>query len=134
MDPAEQHAKSALGSAIALVYLAHCEGLTVDRAEALSGSIDPYLESVEASLSHNEFLDIELARRIAAACRLLLQRYPEMDGPYQSAVVGAVRYFIDPDDADHDVDSVLGFEDDAQVVNYVISLTGADVPPVKLED
>jgi uncharacterized membrane protein YkvA (DUF1232 family) len=45
-------------------------------------------------------------------------------------IVGAVRYFVYPYDAEDDLESMSGLVDDALVVNFVIEETGLDVPPV----
>ena len=133
IDLDEAHAADALGPDVAEIFIQHTECLSPEAAAELVPLVDVHLEAthkIRASMVPG--IDVGLAVRITDACKELLSRYPEMDERCRAAVVGAVRYFMQARDAEADLDSEGGFRDDAQVVNYVIGLTGADVKPVEI--
>lgn len=85
----------------------------------LRSQVDEHLAVIEDAAQHNEFLDVELARRIAAACHAILDLGP-LSGADRMAAQAAIRYFVLREDADDDLTSIVGLEDDVQVVNAVL--------------
>ena len=79
----------------------------------------------------NEELDVRLADELAGACKVLLRMYDGFDEHARAAVVGAVRYFVTSRDADNDLRSAHGFDDDVKVVNHVIEVTGSGITPIR---
>jgi hypothetical protein len=72
-------------------------------------------------------IDPTLARALVDASQRLLGTLTEdtPDGT-RRLVQAAVRYFIIEDDADGDLDSILGLDDDAEVMNAVLRHLGYD--------
>jgi hypothetical protein len=70
-------------------------------------------------------VDPALAQALCGASNKLLgslnERSPEST---RRLVQGAVRYFVLEDDADSDLDSILGLDDDALVMNAVMNKLG----------
>lgn len=97
-----------------------CEALPETAVSTLTTKIDEYLLAIQAALQQNEFMDIQLAREIAECLHLVLQDYGRYPADQQALIVGAARYFIKNDDAEHDLYSVLGLDDDAAVLNYLL--------------
>lgn len=95
-----------------------CEEIPEDEIGALREKLEIYLASVRKALSQNEFLDVTLAEQIAQRLHLLLNDYGRYSTYHQALLVGTVRYFIKDDDAEHDMHSILGLDDDAAVLNY----------------
>lgn len=95
-----------------------CEEIPEDEIGILRERLNIYLSSVRNALSQNEFLDVTLAEQIAQRLHLLLNEYNRYTTAHQALLVGAVRYFIKDDDAEHDMHSILGLDDDAAVLNY----------------
>lgn len=114
------------------------EGLAEDVSDAellgLVAMLDSYLGNIRAALGSNEFINVELGQKIWQRCHDLVSHYADLDSEGRAAVVGAVRYFVESEDAEDDLDSVIGLDDDAEVVNYVIQQTGLDIPLIVLED
>jgi uncharacterized membrane protein YkvA (DUF1232 family) len=132
LDP--QHALEALGPAIARLFLKHSEPLSVEEAWELVPLVDVHLEATHTvRTSMSTMINVRMAEQLVTACKALLALYPDLDEKGRSAVVGAVRYFMQARDAEADLESESGFEDDALVVNYVIDLTGADIEPVRID-
>jgi hypothetical protein len=125
---------AALGPAVAEVFSRHLEGATATALDSLAGQFEHHLTRVRDCLATNEFLDVRLAERLALTCNQLLECCDRSDAGQVALVVAAVRYFLDPNDAEADCESLLGFDDDAQVVNYVIRRTGLPVELVKTEE
>jgi hypothetical protein len=69
--------------------------------------------------------DPQLARSLAdASLKLLGTLNEDTPEPTRRLVQAAVRYFVIEDDADSDLDSILGLDDDAEVVNAVLRHLG----------
>ncbi|MBW2454088.1 MAG: hypothetical protein JRI68_06245 [Deltaproteobacteria bacterium] len=72
-------------------------------------------------------VDPALARDLAeASLRLLGTLSDDTPESTRRLIQAAVRYFIIEDDADGDLDSILGLDDDAEVVNAVLRHLGHD--------
>ena len=70
------------------------------------------------------FLDLDTAEKVAAGClHLLDQLAPGMEPEPHHAVQAAVLYFVLEDDAEAD-DSVIGFDDDLQVLDTTAQYLG----------
>lgn len=88
------------------------------------------LSAYEAELnqrrrSRDPDVDATLARELMVACRHLLDTLSEDTAEdTRHMVQAAVRYFIIEDDAEADLNSILGLDDDAEVVNAVLTHLG----------
>lgn len=78
--------------------------------------VTTYLKLVEKNTSGDEFIDLSTARSIAEGLLTLLQGDHD---EHLEHIQAAAIYFIRDDDAEPDFESILGFEDDAQVFNAV---------------
>ncbi len=93
--------------------------------QVLSDELQQYIEELEAHSSHAEFIDHDVARRIAALCWKLLDALPaEPDERQHRLTQLAINYFVLAEDAQDDNHSLAGFEDDLQVVTAVIHELG----------
>lgn len=80
-----------------------------------------YFAHVVATADHGAMLDVQLAQAIATSLAAVLEDPPWPEKSHEHRVLHiAVRYFEVEDDAEPDGESVLGFEDDAQVANAVL--------------
>jgi len=100
-------------------------------AMELRQEIINHVEDFHKALKYNEFLDIDTAIRIAKVLINLLDNYDSYPKSHQKLIVGAARYFVSPHDADPDTTSLLGLDDDAAVLNYVLDTIGK--PELKIE-
>ena len=124
-------AQAALGPAAEL-FLRESEPLPAEQLPELNEILALYLEQVRTLYEDNEFIDLGLVERIGQAVRAMLARYVRADLRTRAAIVGALRYFVIEEDAEGDLDSLLGFDDDAEVANYVIRACDLDIPLIAL--
>ena len=101
---------------------------TADR-DSIKAKIDNYLDTVLNASAENEFLDYPTAQRLSLTLKKLLEFCEDEHLPQVQA---AVLYFISTDDVSPDLESILGFDDDAEVVNAVCRGLGHPELEVKL--
>lgn len=94
-------------------------------ASWLRAEVDRHLDETRAAAARREFVDLALAVRVAAGLHALLDAL-DHDAPdgHRRAVYGAARYFVQMEDGEHDLESEIGFHDDAEVLNAVARLVG----------
>ena len=61
---------------------------------------------------------------MAAILDELLDNYASCAEPQRRLIVGAARYFAQSEDVEADTASVMGFDDDMEVLNYVLLAIG----------
>jgi uncharacterized membrane protein YkvA (DUF1232 family) len=101
-------------------YLKLLEGPPTSREDLLE-RVSTYLQQIEHASGENEFLDIRSARALGDSLRALIRDCPQ---GHESHLQAAVAYFVHSDDAEHDLDSVVGFDDDVDVFNAVCEHVG----------
>ena len=88
--------------------------------------LSEHLARMTEHSSRYEFIDLETAMLLNAVCHKLLDRLTDATPEdHRRMVQAAVRYFILDDDAESDLDSPIGFDDDALVVKAVAGAVGA---------
>ncbi len=91
--------------------------------KALEKRIGSYLKTVVGHPESNDAPDIEAAKRLAGALSKLVKA---CDIHCLLHVQAAVSYFVDHDDAEHDLRSPHGFVDDIEVFNAVCDHVGCE--------
>lgn len=97
--------------------------------ELLIARVRKYLDAIGQASETSQALDIATSSDLGLALLRLLRECSDDGLPHAQA---AVFYFIEEDDAEPDLDSPLGFEDDACVFNAVCSHLGLDELKVEL--
>jgi uncharacterized membrane protein YkvA (DUF1232 family) len=89
-------------------------------AAGLRTAIDAYVARVGLRAEHQEFVDVKLAERLAVAARAFLDHAsPDTPDIHARLIQAAIRYFVLQDDAESDLTSVVGWDDDVEVFNAV---------------
>ncbi|MCP4406693.1 MAG: hypothetical protein GY807_02840 [Gammaproteobacteria bacterium] len=101
-----------------------CQALPAEDIANLVDRVAGHVQEIRTALQKNEFLDITLAEAIAESLLAVLANYGQYSTEQQALIVGAVEYFIDDKDVEPDTTSVLGLDDDAEVLNYVLHSIG----------
>ena len=93
--------------------------------EDILADLDDYTSTIDAVSRQRADLDVHLAEMILRTCRTLLRDdWASLDPAQQSLVRLACLYYLDSDDADGDLESPFGFEDDALILNLVLDFIG----------
>lgn len=106
-----------------------CLPTTAEELAALPEVVELHLTQIEAEAGPNA--DLEAAQAIGRALITLLSAGLSLDDAQRALVRGAVEYFLMVDDASGDLEDVLGFDDDARVVNSVLDRIGQ--PQLKID-
>jgi uncharacterized membrane protein YkvA (DUF1232 family) len=97
-----------------------CEDLSEDGRTELLKEVHQHVFRARQALAVNEFLDVGMAERIAKTLVALLREIENHPQSKRRLVVGAARYFVKSNDSQADLTSLLGFDDDVAVLNYVL--------------
>lgn len=89
----------------------------------LTTELDRFEETLQA-LEETSLADVETGFRLVRACRELLETWPDLDDRGRHLVQAAVRYLVEVDDGDGDLESAFGFDDDLEVFEAVSHALG----------
>ena len=93
--------------------------------QVLSDELQEYSDELDASLPNTGLSDDGIAGRITSLCWKLLDALPPEPEERQHRLTQlAINYFVLAEDAHDDHHSLIGFDDDLQVVTAVIEELG----------
>lgn len=75
----------------------------------------------------NEFLDRELALSLHKKLESVLDRWHSYNASQRSHVVRTITYVVDMDDEEHDLRSPIGFVDDSEHVDELLTAIAPDL-------
>ena len=105
--------------------LERLDGEALVPLSALGAELAKYTSELREQAQHTEFYDLETAKKTAGLCqKLLVALRVEPDQAQHRLIQVAIRYFAFAKDAEDDNDSLIGFDDDLQVVIAVIEELG----------
>ena len=91
----------------------------------LREEVKTYMKVVTTAAISNPVVDTNTAAQLEVGCLALLDHLEgQPDGVCHLLVQVACRYFILEEDAEGDLDSAIGFDDDAEVYNAVCQYLG----------
>jgi uncharacterized membrane protein YkvA (DUF1232 family) len=97
----------------------------------LRAQLSAHGQEITAAAARNEFLDTRAASAIACRLSDLLDEWDALTSAHRAVLHAAVAYYVLREDAEDDLDSVLGFEDDVAVVNACLRFLGRE--PLTIE-
>jgi uncharacterized membrane protein YkvA (DUF1232 family) len=103
-----------------------------EHARASGSELDAYKRRIDDSARRRPDLDVNLAEAILRTCRTLLGDWTDLSEEERRLVQLACDYYVDPYDEDGDLESVFGFDDDAEVVNLVLNELGREDLQVRI--
>jgi hypothetical protein len=103
-----------------------CQALPPHTLPQLRRELDEYYESVLDVAKNRPLVNITLIRELYDRAGLLLGRYVHLKERERSLVVGALRYFVAAEDGFNDLEFASGYNDDAQVMNFVLEELGLE--------
>jgi hypothetical protein len=96
-------------------------------AQELLGEVRSYLKELEGLAESLEFLDLATARRLAVQCEALLSGDTDTFSDETHHLIQiAVRYFVEDEDGEGDTTSLVGFDDDAEVIVAIAKAVGRE--------
>lgn len=95
--------------------------------------IEAHVTAADNATHANEFVDQHLAHVIADRLGKALDEWDGLDDHGRRLLHAAVAYYALREDAEDDMSSVIGFEDDAQVVNVCLRAIGLADLEIDLE-
>lgn len=99
--------------------------LQLSSKDALVSSVNAYADVIADAARRRGDLDINLADCIARCCLVLLAEHWDAASEHQRRLIQcACYYFVDDEDEDGDLQSVYGFDDDAELVNIIVEQLG----------
>lgn len=93
-----------------------------------------YLDQIRIAHSKNRIVNVRLAEAISVRLVELLQQWSDLPVDHKYWLGGAILYFLETGDHEHDFHSSIGFEDDAEVLNACLALTNRNSLCIKIED
>lgn len=99
-----------------------CLPTSVEELSQLPAVVELHLSQIREVGGANT--DMETAEAIGSSLLTLLAEDAEFTGDERALIRGAVEYFLLAEDASGDLDDVLGFDDDARVLNSVLTRIG----------
>ncbi len=112
-----------LGQGLAGRLASFAEVRTGDALQGLARDVSLYLVRLENQLYQKRYLDVGLAARLASACKSLLEASQRASLEQKALAVGAIRYFLDEQDALNDT-AEDGLSDDRLVLNFALRQLG----------
>jgi hypothetical protein len=92
---------------------------------SLAETINQYSRTINTAAAARPDLDINLAECISRSLLSLLQdNWHSMDEQQRTVLQIACYYYIEEDDDQGDLESVYGFDDDAELLNAVLDCLG----------
>ena len=83
--------------------------------------INGYADEIARVAKRRGDLDVNLADCIARCCLTLLNEQWDDEGDHRKRLIqAACYYFVENDDDDVDLQSVYGFDDDAELLNAIL--------------
>ena len=83
--------------------------------------INDYADEIANVAKRRGDLDVNLADCIARCCLTLLNEQWDGEGDHRKRLIqSACYYYIENDDEDGDLESVYGFDDDAELLNVIL--------------
>lgn len=107
---------------------------TLGDLHRLRGRVAVHLDSLEEQSFSHEFVDLELARTLACGLTVLIDGASGYDDEERSLVRAVVEYFALSTDAENDVTSPIGLEDDVRVFNAACRALGRATLEIPVPD
>ena len=83
-----------------------------------------HLQAAESAAQTSPFVDLERATGVGQCCLALLNGWSELSEVERHWVQAGCVYFAEADDDEDDFESIVGFDDDAEVLNHIAAQLG----------
>jgi len=86
--------------------------------------IGEHLQRARTAAGNGRSVDVDTAERVALSLHELLDTISDYTAEQRALLRGAITYFAQSDDGEDDLDSVIGFDDDARITSAVADALG----------
>jgi hypothetical protein len=100
----------------------------------LSRFVNRHVQETELAFIQNRMVNARLAKAIAEVAERILQDWESFTIDQRYWLGGAIYYFADSRDNEHDFNSPIGFEDDAEVLNVCLAFANRPALCIAVED
>jgi len=104
-----------------------------DAAELLR-KVKRHLDDAGVAHTGNRIVNLRLATAIGDAAEKLISDWDSIPKEHRNWFGGAILYFADSRDSEHDFSSAIRFEDDAEVLNACLKHAGRGSMCINIED
>ncbi len=112
-------------------YAAAADSMDVQQ---LLRRVSRHLDQTRTAKERNRIVNLRLATVIAEVATSLLSKWESLPAQHRHWLGGAILYFADSRDNEHDFSSAIGFEDDAEVLNACLRFIGLDSLCINIEE
>jgi hypothetical protein len=92
--------------------------------DVLRRQVAAHLARIRDVAAHEPMVDLARAEAVARACHALLDAWAGLPLDHQRWVQAACRYFVRADDEEDDLASIIGFDDDTEVLDHALDQIG----------
>jgi hypothetical protein len=93
--------------------------------DVLQDHTNMYMKQLEGLVAEGDVIDLELASDLAVRCvRMAGEIEQGVPEEHRRLIQAAIRYFVNSEDADGDIESLIGFDDDSAVIEAVALAIG----------
>lgn len=103
-----------------------CRELPASDVPSLLESLQRCVDEIRAESKTNHLIQPSSIESLNTSARFLLEHYEEFTPKQRRLIVGAVYYFTMDNDGSPDSALATGFDDDIQVMNYVLEELGVE--------
>ncbi|MGI6680249.1 MAG: hypothetical protein ACOX3T_01990 [Bdellovibrionota bacterium] len=116
----KKHKLPSFPKTIKKTFKEYCVNVSLDKIDRLKEKVLEQIEEAKERAGQGRLSDVQLAKEISERCLYLLDHYEDFSPREQKLITGAVCYFAISDDPISEEIFACGYDDDAQVVNYVL--------------
>lgn len=85
---------------------------------------DQYFESIKEAYEKNSIVNVKLAGAIVGTIHSVCSEWDNIPDTAKPWCKGMIQYFTEQDDDENDLESPIGFDDDADVMNSCLKFAG----------
>jgi uncharacterized membrane protein YkvA (DUF1232 family) len=106
------------------MFRSFCEALPVDQLPSLRRELETAVKAMLHEGGARIQQNTPTIQALKERSELLLARYEQFGETERKLAIGAIRYFLNPDDPFPEEAFASGFDDDVRVMNHVLEAVG----------
>lgn len=119
-----KHPLPKVPASIRQMFRSFCEALPVDQLPTLRRELETAVKAMLHEGGARIQQNTPTIQALKERSELLLARYEQFGETERKLAIGAIRYFLNPDDPFPEEAFASGFDDDVRVMNHVLEAVG----------